>query len=460
MVFLLVSLCDFIFFAQDVSNPLPEAECLFAVFKTLGVDSSIDEFKNLSNYEEGKDITLNGLSEVAKAKGLYSEVVKISLEELASLKTTAIIHLWDEEFRTIDKFEGDRVRVIAPNKQPLWIEEKKLADTYSGLALLISKNKSSFPQIEEIRGADIRFDEFVHDFGVVEGGKEVEHIFKIKNVGKKTLEILRVRSSCGCTAVVVSNRNIPPQGGGEVKAIFDTTGYRGFDKKNVYVQSNDTITPLVKLQIRGVIKTGEVSMSPKRIDFGVLRKEERENKKLDVAVVGDEDLKILKTETSSENLYIEISEVPDEYFKRFKVTVALSSNIAIGKLNEEITIYTNNEKYAEVEIPIIGDIRGDIEVNPSQAFFGLAGEIREKKLKVLNEGEKPLEIEKIDNPFDFLSVKIVPKVEGKEYELIFALEKGTPPEKIKGEVIICTNNPEQPKIKIPVYCLLTSEEFD
>lgn len=89
------------------------------------------------------------------------------------------------------------------------------------------------------KGPKIRFDSDKMDFGKVKQGKVLTHVFKIVNEGDETLTINRVRTSCGCTAVLVSRKEIPPGKEGELKVTFNTRGYAGKLSKYIYVDSND-----------------------------------------------------------------------------------------------------------------------------------------------------------------------------------------------------------------------------
>jgi len=51
--------------------------------------------------------------------------------------------------------------------------------------------QGTFPKIE--------FEESEFDFGTIEQGTAVEHIFKFKNTGEAPLVIVDAKSSCGCT---------------------------------------------------------------------------------------------------------------------------------------------------------------------------------------------------------------------------------------------------------------------
>ena len=64
-------------------------------------------------------------------------------------------------------------------------------------------------------GARLVFEEEKYDFGKVEQGVVLTHIFDFENIGEDTLKISRVRSSWGCTASLLSSEVIAPGETGE-----------------------------------------------------------------------------------------------------------------------------------------------------------------------------------------------------------------------------------------------------
>lgn len=93
-----------------------------------------------------------------------------------------------------------------------------------------------------------------HDFGTVIEGDVASHTFVIKNTGNAPLIIERVRSSCGCTAVVTKEKEVPPGGTTEVRAEFNTTGRSGKNAKTITLETNDPDNPSTSLEIRAMIE--------------------------------------------------------------------------------------------------------------------------------------------------------------------------------------------------------------
>ncbi|MFQ6058717.1 MAG: DUF1573 domain-containing protein [Anaerolineae bacterium] len=84
-------------------------------------------------------------------------------------------------------------------------------------------------------------EDYTYDLGEIPPDRVTEHIFKIKNIGTRDLEIQEVSSSCACTASLVSDKVVPPGGETELKIAYDPTVYRDYGPVERYIQifSND-----------------------------------------------------------------------------------------------------------------------------------------------------------------------------------------------------------------------------
>ncbi|MBE2256153.1 MAG: DUF1573 domain-containing protein [Ignavibacteria bacterium] len=110
--------------------------------------------------------------------------------------------------------------------------------------LFFSENSES----KKDKNARIQFNELKYDFGKVEEGIQLSHIFKFKNTGEETLIIKSVNAGCGCTGVTVGDKKEYREGEeGEIKVSFNTQGRSGIQSKSVYVQTNDPEKPNIDL---------------------------------------------------------------------------------------------------------------------------------------------------------------------------------------------------------------------
>lgn len=90
-------------------------------------------------------------------------------------------------------------------------------------------------------GAVINWEKTSHDFGDINQGEKVEHIFRFTNSGSEPLIITNVEVTCGCTVPKGWPRDpIAPGAQGEIDILFDSTGKYGKQNKVIKVISNAT----------------------------------------------------------------------------------------------------------------------------------------------------------------------------------------------------------------------------
>jgi uncharacterized protein (DUF58 family) len=87
------------------------------------------------------------------------------------------------------------------------------------------------------------FPETQHDFGKVHEGDVVDYTFKIENKGNSTLTIKDIRTSCGCTAALLSKDSIEPGSQGTLQVELDTKNRSGKMSRTITVRTNDPNEP-------------------------------------------------------------------------------------------------------------------------------------------------------------------------------------------------------------------------
>lgn len=108
-----------------------------------------------------------------------------------------------------------------------------------------------------------------YDFGEVIQGDKVDYTFRFRNSGDELLVIESVHSSCGCTAALLSSKQIAPGDMGEIKTTFDSSNFRNTIHKTITMTTNDPESATVKFLIKGQVKE-ELALNPARVSFGKL----------------------------------------------------------------------------------------------------------------------------------------------------------------------------------------------
>ncbi|WP_051689471.1 DUF1573 domain-containing protein [Pelobacter seleniigenes] len=106
-----------------------------------------------------------------------------------------------------------------------------------------------------------------YDFGAIVQGETVEYSFRFQNSGDQVLEIGQVRTSCGCTAALLSARRLAPGEIGELKVRFNSQGFRGKIHKTITVDTNDPEQSSVIFNLHGMI-TLELYATLERVNWG------------------------------------------------------------------------------------------------------------------------------------------------------------------------------------------------
>jgi uncharacterized cupredoxin-like copper-binding protein len=130
--------------------------------------------------------------------------------------------------------EGHQEKYVYVNSNDPKTPELKLKFTCD-----VIKNDKNVSQLTP----QIKFASDQHDFGKVKEGKIVDYVFDFKNEGKSTLEIKDIKTSCGCTAALVSKKKIEPGQQGTLRVELDTKNRTGRMSRTISVRTNDPEQP-------------------------------------------------------------------------------------------------------------------------------------------------------------------------------------------------------------------------
>ena len=82
-----------------------------------------------------------------------------------------------------------------------------------------------------------------HDFGTIDAGIKVTHVFTFVNEGSAPLVISKINTPCGCTAPSWSKEPIEPGKTGEITVTFNSTGKVGTQIKTLSIIYNSEMSP-------------------------------------------------------------------------------------------------------------------------------------------------------------------------------------------------------------------------
>ena len=126
---------------------------------------------------------------------------------------------------------------------------KEMILTITANVAVKGDNISGFPSIQ--------FTETQHDFGTVKEGNVVDYTFKFTNKGDEILKISDIKTSCGCTAALVSSDNLKPGEEGTLKVELNTKHRSGKMSRTVTIKSNDPKEPSKVLTIYALVEKSD-----------------------------------------------------------------------------------------------------------------------------------------------------------------------------------------------------------
>lgn len=90
-------------------------------------------------------------------------------------------------------------------------------------------------------------------FGRVTEGEKVDEVFRLENRGEGMLRVRKIEVTCGCTVARVEKRELDPGEDTRLNVTFDTGGWPGFQRKRVFLYTNEARRPVVELVVEGMV---------------------------------------------------------------------------------------------------------------------------------------------------------------------------------------------------------------
>ncbi|MGB1242227.1 MAG: DUF1573 domain-containing protein [Chitinophagales bacterium] len=108
-----------------------------------------------------------------------------------------------------------------------------------------SANGENDKSSDEANKAAMVFTAMSHDFGTIEAGEKVSHLFTFTNRSEEPLIINSVKGSCGCTVPEWSKEPVAPGSEGQIEVFFNSKGKFGQQTKTVTIDSNIENQPII-----------------------------------------------------------------------------------------------------------------------------------------------------------------------------------------------------------------------
>jgi len=293
-----------------------------------------------------------------------------------------------------------------------------------------------------------------HNFGTVWVGPKLQHTFKITNTGQKVLKITKVKPSCGCTTAGPYPKELAPGETGEFSFSMNSSKLHGNFQKNVSVESNDPVTPKIRLRLKGEVKR-YVEISPASANFGRITDQQPRTRELTITNNTDKALKLDMKPGRVENYKYELIE--KEPGKRYALRVTANPPFKEGRLNDSVVLQTNVDQQKTISIRAVATVPPRLEVQPTSVIVnkprsavGSGGRPISRVLRFTNYGDKPVKLleAKSDDPGVKLSIR--ERKAGEAYTVELQMPAGYVPPPEGRTITLKTDDKEKPEIKVPI----------
>jgi len=300
----------------------------------------------------------------------------------------------------------------------------------------------------------IQFDQTVYDFGKTSQVTTVSGIFKFKNVGDAVLKMEPPKPSCGCTAAEVKPNTLPPGTAGEIPFTLNLGFYRGNIEKHISVRSNDPLTPDVSLTIRvdytPLFELTPMTLSP-YLAFGM----NETNAFTTLMRTDGKPLQIERLEGSQPWITATVEPDGQGNETNARIRVAIKRDGAPRHFNEYVRVYTADQSNSPASsLYLYGEVMGEVSLTPEALYWSLTADTNAvqpviQHVVIRSADGQPLEIKNPQSTIKGISMELVPKEDGKAYELIARLDE-VPTTTVSGKVTFETSVAAQSRMELPV----------
>ena len=235
--------------------------------------------------------------------------------------------------------------------------------------------------------------------------------------------------------------------------------FAGQKAKDIRVHTNDPLSPVTTLTLRGEITT-EMQVQPAQLYLGRLQRGVPTTRTVTVLYDENKSLEITDITNGNPAINVRAEDAQVEGKKGKALQVSVSKTAQRGPLNDTITVSTTSTKKPTISIPVVGSIEGDISVSPSQVSFGVVrqgvGETRTVRIK--NRSAQPLGIGQVQSSLASVVPELTEVTPGKEFELRLHITGDTEPGRIRGSIEIMTDHPEETQLTIPLFGIVAAAQ--
>jgi hypothetical protein len=272
------------------------------------------------------------------------------------------------------------------------------------LALALAATSAATAAAQTTAWADKLFKgNLSHDFGNVPRGAQLAHRFPLTNIYAVDLQIINVRTSCGCATATPAVRLLKSRQTSYIDVTMDARKFTGPKNISVYITVGPEYTSTATLRVSANSRA-DVVFNPGQISFGIVSRGDSPKQTIDIEYAGVLPWKITEVVKDAAPLDVTFAEL----YRRsgqvgYRVTVALKDSAPAGPLRHELQLKTNDRASPLLTVLVEATVQAALSVAPAVVAMDTLKVGESKTQQVVVRGNKPFRIVAIDGQGDGVS---------------------------------------------------------
>jgi len=209
-----------------------------------------------------------------------------------------------------------------------------------------------------------------HNFGTVAKGSKTEYRFVFRNLYQEDVQVVGVRTSCGCTSPTVSKNLLKTHETAEVVATFNTRTFTGQHGATLTVTFAKPFSAEVQLRVAGNIR-GDVTFDPPFVDLGTVDLGKGSERQIRVTRIGSTPWEIKDVRSANANFEVALSPAARNGSRTiYDLTTRLKPSAPSGYVKGQLIIVTNDPRATQIPMDVEGRVVAEVTVSPQLLALG------------------------------------------------------------------------------------------
>jgi len=234
--------------------------------------------------------------------------------------------------------------------------------------------------------------DLTHDFGTHPRGGVLTHSFTITNIYAVRMEILSLKSGCGCVTAEAKKRVLEPRESTAIEVRMDTRRFTGPKTVGVRVTVGPEFVSSAELRVTGNCRT-DIVFNPGQVNFGTITRGQAPAQVVDVEYVGPLAWQVEEVIAKDMPFTAEVKEL----YRRpggvgYRLTVTAKADSSSG--THKHTIFLKNNDPASPMVPLLVEATFQAAVSVTPEILSLGDIKADSPLirRVVVRGNRPFQV--------------------------------------------------------------------